>query len=320
MPRALITGGAGFIGRRLVRRLIDGGWTVRVLDDLSTGIDAFPAGSAVELRRGDIRDVDVVAAAFDGFQADCVVHLAALHQVVVCAREPRRALDVNVIGAQTVLDAAERAGVRRVLLASTGAVYDWIDGPLAETAAVLPRDSYALSKAANERQLAIWAERTGGEGRIARIFNVIGTGDANAHLLPDLLGRLAAHKGGTGGDPLPLALGNRDSRRDYLGVEDVAEGLAAMMDCETGEPVEAFNLCGGRDLRVSEIAEMAAAAANIPIRLTHDPALARAFDRPSQLGDPAKSWRRLGWRAKTPIPEVVAEMVAADPRFSAAAR
>ncbi len=316
MQRLIVTGGAGFIGRRLVRRLVAAGREVLILDDLSTGAVDLATDAPVE--RCDVRDEDAVNRAFAGFRPDGVVHLAALHQIRLCDADPRRAMDINVVGAQTVLDAAARAGVGHVALASTGAVYDWIDGPLAEDSAVVPRDVYSLTKASNERQGAIWAQRTGGAVQIARLFNVIGAGDTNAHLVPDLLSRLVGRRSGDHGGPVPLALGNRDSRRDYLSVEDAADGLFAMLQRRSDEPVDVYNLCSGHEHRVADIAEKVAAAIKVPITLGHDPTLVRRFDRPSQLGDPAKSWARLAWRATTPLDRVIAEMIAADPRFAAA--
>ncbi|MFY7960347.1 MAG: GDP-mannose 4,6-dehydratase, partial [Elsteraceae bacterium] len=149
-------------------------------------------------------------------------------------------------------------------------------------------------------------------------FGVIGTGDGNAHLVPDILSRLVALRGRDPGAPAPLALGNLDTRRDYLSVEDAAEGLFAMLRRPHDAPVDVYNLCSGQEHRVADIAEKVAAAIPIPITIRHDPALARRFDRPSQLGDPSKSWRRLAWRATTPLDLVIAEMVAADPRFAPA--
>src|SRR5256886_11512505 len=116
--RVLVTGGAGFVGATLVRRLVGSGHAVRVLDNYSTGDASYLAGVDAELVEGDIRDAAALDAALAGI--DAVVHLAAAGSVVKSVADPVTNFDVNVTGTFRVLDAARRAGVERTVQASTG--------------------------------------------------------------------------------------------------------------------------------------------------------------------------------------------------------
>lgn len=317
--RVLVTGGAGFVGSRAVARLAARGDVPVVLDDGSAGL---PIPAQAVAAPGDIRRPEDVERAFSFGPIDAVLHLAAIHHIPTCAAEPRRALDVNVIGTQTVLDAAARHGVDAVAIASSGAVYAPIDGPLAEDAPLSPLDTYALGKLANEHQLAVWAGRTGGRGRAARLFNVLGPGDPNAHLVPDILNRLAQAAAAARGEALILPMGNVHTRRDYLHVDDAAEGLVALLDEATrcAEPgFLAVNLCRGEEWRTSWVAETTARLAGLPARVESRADLMRPVDRPSQLGDPARALARLGWRASRSVEEALAAVVRADGRFALSA-
>lgn len=304
MGPVLITGGAGFIGRRLVAQLVDRGWPVRLVDDLSVARD-FPAWPGVDCQHLDIRDPAAMATACADVEA--VVHLAALHHIPTCRAEPRRAVDINIVGTQTVLDAMPRG---RVVLASTGAVYAWQDGPLGEDAPLDPSDIYAVTKATNERQAALWAEQPQRSLRIARIFNVIGPGDPNGHLIPDVLNRLAAAP--TDGSALALKVGNLAPRRDVIDVEDVASGLVHLLsDADGPDAPTVYNLCSGREVDVRTLIETLAACRGIPVRLTPDPALMRSGDRPSQWGNPERMAERFGWRATRSLADSLTAIVRA---------
>lgn len=177
MRHALVTGGAGFIGSELVRQLQREGWTTRVLDDLSTGrVDNLP--SHVELLRGDIRDADTCRAACAGVTH--VFHLAARVTVRQSLAEFHADADVNLMGTLSVLRAAGAAGVRRLLFASSMAVY--ADSPpgtrIGEDYPTQPLSPYGVSKLAAEQYVRLVAPTLGIEPVILRLFNTVGPGQA----------------------------------------------------------------------------------------------------------------------------------------------
>lgn len=320
----LITGGAGFVGARLTSSLLntDNAGThavdpetsgryapVTVVDDLSVGLPMPAARPGLTCHQIDIRDHAALLAVFEHHRPSTVVHLAALHHIPSCERDPRRALDINVLGFQSVLDACRSTGCQRVLLASSGAVYAWTEGALTEQSPTAPRDVYAASKAANEHQLAAWAAATGGSGQIARMFNVIGPGDPNGHLIPDILGRLQ-----TGSrTPVALRLGNLDTRRDFVDADDMAAGLAMLATRGWPETpgIVVRNLCSGQEYGVTDIATLLARHMGVTIEISSDPALRRANDRPSQLGDPTATLKAVGWRTTQSLDDTIRKIVAA---------
>ncbi|WP_291724964.1 NAD(P)-dependent oxidoreductase [Magnetospirillum sp. 64-120] len=302
----VVTGGAGFVGAPLTALLLAHG-PVTVVDDLSVGRPMPTPATGLTCLRADIRDRAAMAAIIARHRPRTIVHLAAIHHIPTCERDPARAMDVNVMGFQSVLDAAAQGGCRHVVLASSGAVYDWSDGPLAETAPLAPRDVYAASKAANEHQLTAWTMAGHGHGCVARMFNVIGPDDPNGHLIPDILARL----GEAVGAQVRLRLGNLDTRRDFVDLRDMAAGLAALVTRppQNRPTPEVFNLCSGRDHSAADIALALAAQLGVTATLVTDPALCRPVDRPGQLGVPDKARAELGWSARHDLDASLAAIV-----------
>ena len=302
--RVLVTGGAGFIGRRVCRRLADEGRAVAIADSLYVGLP-MPADERLLRREVDNRDKEGLGALMTEFKPDTVVHLAAIHHIPTCERERALALDVNIVGSETVLDLAERHGVESLVLASSGAVYDWTDGPLNETSSPLrPRDNYALCKSANETQVRFWAERTGARARLARIFNTIGHDDPNAHLVPDVLNQLHRARA-----EAVIQLGNLTPRRDYIHVDDTAEAIAAIAADPADQQLDIFNIGSGVEATVEALVQKIGREMGVKVRIEQDPARVRRVDRGSQLADVAHIRRRLGWSAKKDLDQTLAHIV-----------
>jgi UDP-glucose 4-epimerase len=306
MERVLVTGGAGFIGHRVVRRIReDLGLPVAVVDNLASGL-AMPEFIDPEHRYAiDIRNKQGLFEAFDSFRPSIVVHLAAIHHIPTCEMERAEALDVNVVGTELVLKAAEEFDARRFVLASSGAVYDWVEGSLDETSTpLLARDNYALSKLTNEQQVRFWKQRTSREIRIARIFNTIGYDDPNAHLIPDILSQL---------DPkLPgqrVRLGNTGSRRDYIHAEDTARAIFLLATSPTAMEEEVLNIGTGKSISVTDLVEMIGTALGSHIEIEIDPSRMRPVDRPDQLGSSKLLHKHFGFEPAYGVQEAVTDIV-----------
>ena len=175
MSSYLVTGGAGFIGSNLVDRLVADGHIVRVLDDLTSGKleNLAHHGDLVDVRIGSITDRDAVAAAVEGM--DYVLHQAAVVSVVFSTEHPRQTRAINVAGTALVLELAREAGVKRVVLASSCAVYGNPDEiPVHEGIEPVPLSPYAESKLATEDLVARCTAGDGPEAVALRYFNVYG--------------------------------------------------------------------------------------------------------------------------------------------------
>ena len=291
--RVLITGAAGFIGSRLVHRLLQQGFRCMGLDNLSSGCSPPFSHEGLEFKKQDICDPAGVNAAFRQFLPAIVVHLAAIHHIPTCERNAPRALEVNVVGCQVVLEAAEKAECQRFILASSGGVYDWKEGPLTEETPVRATDIYTLSKITNEQQVALWSARTGIPVTVARIFNTIGQNDPNAHLIPEVLRQMNSN-----GKHAIVRVGNLHTRRDFIYVEDTAACLARMVESGRQTGVEFFNVGTGREYEVRSIIEGLGRIKGCSLELQVDPGLARKVDRCCQLADISKTTSTLKWQPR----------------------
>ena len=173
----VVTGGAGFIGSRVVERLLARGTTVRILDNFHRADHerlAVMVGRGAHLTIGDVRDRNVVEEVVRG--ADGVIHLAAFCLNKSLA-DPEESLQVNLVGSEHVFDEACRAGVRRIVFASSASVYGEPERlPMRESDMPRPQTPYCIAKLAGEHLLAFHAPRHGVEWNVLRYFNVYGPG------------------------------------------------------------------------------------------------------------------------------------------------
>ena len=226
--RALVTGGAGFIGSHLVDALLERGDDVTILDDLSSGREENLSGAlaaGATLVRGDIRDGRVVAEVVGAASPDAIFHLAAQVDVRISLSDPAFDARTNVEGTINVLEAARAGGVGRVVFASTGgAIYGETDElPTPETVQPLPMAAYGQSKFCAERYLGLY-ERLYGLSTIAlRFGNVYGPRQdphGEAGVVAIFCGRLVAGE-------RPRIFGDGKQTRDYIYVADLVEALLA---------------------------------------------------------------------------------------------
>ena len=240
--RILVTGGAGFIGAVLVRRLVAEGFIVRVLDDLSRGRRERLAGLDVELMVGDVRSERVARDAVAG--AEAVIHLA--WRPVEGPREERHAHDVNVTGTLSLLTAARDAGVRRFLFASSASVYGGRAGHLLhEETAPQPQDSDGAHKVAAETYVRLFGLRDGLPVSILRLFSIYGNDREEGMVACFTYAALA-------GDPVVIE-GDGTQTRDLLHVEDAATAFVAAL-LSPAAVGRTFNIASGEAVAVRYVA------------------------------------------------------------------
>ncbi len=248
--RFLITGAAGFLGSALANRLVSEGHSVRGVDDLSTG-DPSSLLPEIHFVRGDINDRPKLWTLLQ--DVDCVYHLAARVLVPESVLYPREYNHVNVGGTVTLMEAMRDVGVRRVILASSGAVYgEQATQPLSEDAVPTPRSPYAVSKLAAEYYIRTIGSLWGIEAVCLRIFNAYGPGQhlppVHAPVIPYFL-RQAWHSGTL------VVHGEGQQTRDYVYIDDVVHALAtAAMAQNVNQQI--INVGSGHETSVRELVRL----------------------------------------------------------------
>jgi UDP-glucose 4-epimerase len=302
--KALVVGGAGYIGSVVARHLVDGGNSVTVADDLSKGHEwAVPDGAA--FRHVDLLDRDVLEEVVgEGF--DAVLHFAALSLVGESVTEPVRYFRVNIGGTLNLLDAMRAAAIGKLVFSSTAAVYGEPETvPIPETAPTRPTNPYGASKLAVDQAIGFQAAANDLGAVSLRYFNVAGASgrqgelhDPETHLIPAVL--LTALGGQQSVRVFGTDYPTRDGTavRDYIHVDDLARAHLLALEAIDGRGHDVFNLGNGAGYSVREVIETAR-------RVTgHEIPVMEAERRP---GDPAalvassdRIRSELGWVPEKP--------------------
>jgi len=249
--KVLVTGGAGFIGSHIVRRMLDLEHEVVVLDNFSTGrrsnLDAVLAD--IDVSEGDVGCLEHVEQAVAG--CDAVFHQAALPSVPRSIADPLSSHQANATGTLNVLVAARDAGTRRVVMASSSSVYGSVpDLPKRESMPTLPMSPYAVSKLAGEQYCRSWFDLYGLETVALRYFNVFGPRQdpmsAYAAVVPRFIAAYAA------GEP-PVIFGDGKQSRDFTYVDNVVEANIGALESPAA-PGRVYNIACNDSVTLNELA------------------------------------------------------------------
>ena len=291
----LVTGGGGFIGSNIVRRLLSNGQNIRVLDDFSTGRRENLAGieNDVELIEGDIRDNVLRKKALKGVQY--VLHLAAIPSVVRSVEDPLTTNSVNVCGTLKILIDARDAGVERVVFSSSSSIYgDTPILPKQEDMNPMPRSPYALSKLTGEYYCSLFRDLHGLKTFSLRYFNVFGPRQnpksQYAAVIPCFIDSLKQNRS-------PVIHGDGNQTRDFTFVEDV---VTANLCCCAAPEASAGSVCNigcGDRITINELATRLAVIMGKNIEAVHD-APQKGDVRDSQA-DISRAKQLIQWTPKT---------------------
>ena len=317
----LITGGAGFIGRNLIGRLLrEGGHGIRVVDDLSVGsLDALSdmapvqrveasdvraAPTGIELVQADVRDADAAQAASHGI--DTIVHLAANTGVQPSIADPMLDATTNVLGTLHYLEAARHHGVERFVFASSGGtVIGDVEPPIHEEMVPHPKAPYGASKSAGEGYLSAYHGTFGIQATGLRFANVYGPGSTHKNsVVAKFIRRALA------GKPLEI-YGDGAQTRDFVYIDDLVDAITRAAT-RPGVGGEIFQVATSRETSVTEIAD-----ALVPILKTfgvEDVTVSNADPLPGEIrrnfSDTTKAREVLGWTATVPLDEGLTRTVA----------
>ena len=300
--KALVTGGAGFIGSNLVNLLLRENFQVAVLDNLSTGYKKNLPAAQVEFFEADVRDSQKVNQACQG--VDVVFHLAAHIGNVKSLNNPREDSEINVIGTINVLEAARQNQVKRLVYSSSAAIFGELKTmPIREDHPQEPDSPYGVSKLAAEKQVLCYGKLYDISVVCLRYFNVYGVHqryDAYGNVIPIFANRLFT------GKPLTI-YGDGEQTRDFVNVKDVAQAnfLAATKSKASG----VYNVGCGENITINLLARLVQESSGIKaVSINHEP------PRPAEVrhcrADIHKAEKELGFKPDANIQEGLKEYFA----------
>ena len=289
--RILVTGGAGFIGANLARALLDLGFRVTVLDNLSAGTQEHLNGLQVEFVSGDILDVDLVNKVVPGHYG--VVHLAAQAGVPSSLADPRRDCETNVTGTLNLLEASRAARVRRFVFASSNAVLGRQAPPASEDKVPLPISPYGASKLAGEAYCLAYHASWNLDTTVLRFGNVYGPFSAHkqsaiAKMFKDILTKKQLTIEGDG-----------EQTRDFIHVRDLCRAVVLALRSDVSG--EIFQIAAGVETSILGLTRLLGAVVGGDVELKYDSA--RRGDPRRSLSAITKAYDTLGWRPEVQLPE-----------------
>ncbi|MGH3012700.1 MAG: NAD-dependent epimerase/dehydratase family protein [Gaiellaceae bacterium] len=290
MRKALVTGGAGFIGSALVRLLAERGEDVRVYDNLSTGDAGLLQGTGARLIEGDVRDLDSLERAAGA--CEVVFHLAAGTGVLPSIEDPFADFDLNARGTLAALWAARKAGASRFVFSSSNAPLGAGAYPASEEKPTAPLSPYGASKATGEAYCSAFHGAYGLDAVAVRFSNAYGPRSAHkSNVIPLFIRRLLA-------DEELVVYGDGSQTRDFVFVTDLAAGLVAAADAE-GVGGEVFQLASGVETSVNELVTRLGDVAGREPVVRREPA--RAGEVLRNYSSIEKARQRLGYTPSVPL-------------------
>jgi UDP-glucose 4-epimerase len=294
MPRALITGGAGFVGSALTRLLLERGYEVVIYDDLSTGSLDHIKGLEIELVEGDVRDLERLTGALAG--CDAIFHLAAGAGVIDSIENPLENFDLNARGTLVALWAAKQAGVPRIVFSSSNAPLGANAYPASEDKPMAPLSPYGAGKATGEAYCSAFFGAYGMDAVAVRFSNAFGPRSSRkGNVIPLFIRKILA------GEPLTV-FGDGTQTRDFVFVTDLANGLVRAAETP-GAGGEVFQLASGVETSLNDLIALLGEVTGREPQIEYLPPRPGEIDRNYSLI--AKAEERLGYAPEVTLAEGV---------------
>jgi UDP-glucose 4-epimerase len=296
LGEVVVTGGAGFIGSAVVNLLLEKGYTVRVVDDLSTGdLRNLPDHPRLRFVKHDVTVAEGLDNVLNG--AETIIHMAAVASVPECESNPMKAFKVNVRGLENIIKLGVKNSVKKIVFTSSAAVYGDVEEPVSEEAPPKPFSVYGHTKLLGETLL----ENSGVPSLVFRIFNAYGrtgAGVGTYGVVDRFLKNLKE------GKPLEI-YGDGKNVRDFIHVRDVANAIALSVEKDV-DGVNVFNLGTGRATTIYELANLVLKLSNQGRVVMHPP---RQGDIKYSVADISKAARELGFKPTVTLEDYIKQQL-----------
>lgn len=299
MKRVLIFGVGGFVGGYLTREFQQHGYEVYGSD----AAERHPEG--IPFFKADLLNAGTVAELVAQVCPDAIVNLAAISSVGLSWKSPQMTIQVNVVGALNILEAARAIEpMPKVLFIGSSEEYAQSDAPIGETAPLEANNPYGISKMTQEKFAESYRERYGMQVYCVRAFNHTGVGQNENFVIPSWCRQAAEIS--KSGRPGVMRVGNLNVRRDFGNVKDVVR--AYRMVLESDDCAQVYNIGTGKSVLLKDLLAYIVSLSEQPIAVEVDPALIRPVDTPQICCDHSLITRNLGWEPEYTLFDTVKEM------------
>lgn len=290
----LVTGGAGFIGSCLVRKLIDIDADVTVLDNFSSGTMGNLPKNKIKILKADVRDKHAIQKAVEN--KEIIFHLAAKPFIPFCYKTPREVVEVNMLGTLNLLEAVKAKKPESIVYLSTSEVYGTAKyTPMDENHPTNPHSTYSASKLFADRLCFAFHKEHDLPIVILRLFNSYGPRETYPYIIPETISQFSHSNTGY--------FGNLETSRDFTYVEDSVQAilLAGMKKAAIGQVI---NIGSGNEIKMYDLVRLIAKLMNKDdIKIKTDKSKFRRFDVDTLIADNKKAWKILGWKPTLSIKE-----------------
>lgn len=302
MKRVLIFGVSGFVGGYLTKEFQQHGYEVYGSD----AVDKHPEG--IPFRKADLLNAEAIAELLAEIRPDTIVNLAAISSVGLSWKIPQTTIQVNVVGALNILEAARAiTPMPKVLFIGSSEEYAESDKPISETSPLNANNPYGISKMTQERFAESYRERYGMKIYCVRAFNHTGVGQNSNFVIPSWCKQVAEIS--QSGKPGVMRVGNLNVSRDFGNVKDIVRAYRMVLESDDCSVV--YNIGTGNSVLLKDLLDYIVSLSEQPITVKVDPALIRPVDTPYICCDHSLITKKLGWEPECTLFDTVKEMVEA---------
>lgn len=303
MKKVLIFGGGGFVGSYLALELKKSGYEVFGSDQLEE--DAVNSDNLSDYSKANLLNKDEVEALLLRVEPDAVINLAAISSVGASWNIPQLTMEVNVVGALNIMEAARKLeNMPRLMFIGSSEEYEAIDAPISEETALNANNPYGISKMTQERFAAVYRERYGMKIFCVRPFNHTGIGQKDTFVLPSFCKQAAEIE--KSGKPGVIHVGNLATKRDFSDVRDIVRAYRMILESDNDSVI--YNVGSGKAYSLQEMLDYIVGLSKQKIEVEVDKERFRPIDTPLVVCDHSKIEKDLGWKPEYSILDTLKEI------------